>query len=198
MYIYIVNLWINISKLMGVSENVVYPIVPNGFADHEIPFLNGYFIGNIPNIFRQSHIDPYRYTVIFNVKQLWCWPNYVAVKAICRISEHHQYGWSMNLVWMEYEWDMNGIWMERTNWLNMGLTPSGRVAGNSSISFHGHLHIGNIISNCCWGFPASHVPAEYQREHDDKHWNFEALIFRLLPRSRQLKQLQMGISPGIR
>ena len=26
---------------MGVSENVVYPIVPNGFADHEIPFLNG-------------------------------------------------------------------------------------------------------------------------------------------------------------
>ena len=22
-----------------------------------IPFLNGYFIGNIPNIFRQTHID---------------------------------------------------------------------------------------------------------------------------------------------
>ena len=32
---------------MGVSENVVYPNQPNGFADHEIPFLNGYFIGNI-------------------------------------------------------------------------------------------------------------------------------------------------------
>ena len=26
---------------MGVSGNVVYPIVPNGFADQQIPFLNG-------------------------------------------------------------------------------------------------------------------------------------------------------------
>ena len=32
---------------MGVSENVVYPIVPNGFADHYPGLLNGYFIGNI-------------------------------------------------------------------------------------------------------------------------------------------------------
>ena len=32
---------------MGVSENVVYPIVPNGVADQTIPFLNCYFIGNI-------------------------------------------------------------------------------------------------------------------------------------------------------
>ena len=24
-----------------VTENVVYPIVPNGFADHEIPMKNG-------------------------------------------------------------------------------------------------------------------------------------------------------------
>ena len=32
---------------MGVSENVVYPIVPNGFADHYPVFKNGYFIGNI-------------------------------------------------------------------------------------------------------------------------------------------------------
>ena len=42
---------------MGVSENVVYPIVPNGFADHEIPFLNGYFIGNINPTF--SGPNPY-------------------------------------------------------------------------------------------------------------------------------------------
>ena len=41
---------------MGLSENVVYPIVPNGFADHEIPFLNGYFIGNIPYF----QTNPYR------------------------------------------------------------------------------------------------------------------------------------------
>ena len=27
---------------MGVSENVVYPIVPNGFADQTIPMKNGY------------------------------------------------------------------------------------------------------------------------------------------------------------
>ena len=26
---------------MGVSENVVYPIVPNGFADHSPVFKNG-------------------------------------------------------------------------------------------------------------------------------------------------------------
>ena len=39
-----INVTISVSALssptmkMGVSENVVYPIVPNGFADHEIPF----------------------------------------------------------------------------------------------------------------------------------------------------------------
>ena len=27
---------------MGVSENVVYPIVPNGFADHDPVLKNGY------------------------------------------------------------------------------------------------------------------------------------------------------------
>ena len=41
---------------LGVSENVVYPIVPNGFADHEIPFLNGYFIGNINPTFSDKPI----------------------------------------------------------------------------------------------------------------------------------------------
>ena len=30
------------SRFMGVSENVVYPIVPNGFADQTIPMKNGY------------------------------------------------------------------------------------------------------------------------------------------------------------
>ena len=30
---------------------------PNGFADHEIPFLNGYLFGNIPQIFRQTHME---------------------------------------------------------------------------------------------------------------------------------------------
>ena len=42
-----------------VTENVVYPIVPNGFADHYPVMKNGYFIGNIPNIFRQTHISVY-------------------------------------------------------------------------------------------------------------------------------------------
>ena len=41
---------------MGVSENVVYPIVPNGFADHYPVIKKGYFIGSIPNIFRQTHL----------------------------------------------------------------------------------------------------------------------------------------------
>ena len=39
---------------MGLSENVVYPIVPNGWWS--LSLLNGYFIGNIPNIFRHTHI----------------------------------------------------------------------------------------------------------------------------------------------
>ena len=41
---------------VGVSENVgktpLYPMVLLII----IPFLNGYFIGNIPNIFRQTHV----------------------------------------------------------------------------------------------------------------------------------------------
>ena len=70
---------------MGVSENVVYPIVPNGFADHYPYYINGYFIGNIPHyypnyipninhyywlmiiipiIFRQTHMV---------IDFLWCW-----------------------------------------------------------------------------------------------------------------------------
>ena len=49
--------WINPHKShMGVSENVVYPIVPNGFADHYPVFKWLAIIGNIPNIFSQTHI----------------------------------------------------------------------------------------------------------------------------------------------
>ena len=33
--------WTKLFK--GVSENVVYPIVPNGFADH-YPYFYGYFM----------------------------------------------------------------------------------------------------------------------------------------------------------
>ena len=39
---------------MGVSENVVYPIVPNGFADH-YPYEMAISLGIYP-IFRQTHI----------------------------------------------------------------------------------------------------------------------------------------------
>ena len=35
------TLWGPSFHYVGVSENVVYPIVPNGFADQIIPFLNG-------------------------------------------------------------------------------------------------------------------------------------------------------------
>ena len=41
---------------MGVSENVVYPIVPNGFADHYPVMKNGYFIGNINPTFSDKPI----------------------------------------------------------------------------------------------------------------------------------------------
>ena len=39
-----------------VSENVVYPFVPNGFHDHKIPIKNGYFIGNINQTFSDKAI----------------------------------------------------------------------------------------------------------------------------------------------
>ena len=40
---------------MGVSENVVYPIVPNGFADH-YPYEMAISLGIYP-IFRQTHLE---------------------------------------------------------------------------------------------------------------------------------------------
>jgi len=40
---------------MGVSENVVYPIFPMVLLII-IPFLNGYFIGKINPIFRQTQM----------------------------------------------------------------------------------------------------------------------------------------------
>ena len=43
---------------MGVSENRLNPFLPNGFADHEIPFLNGYFIGNIPYFQTNPYVYP--------------------------------------------------------------------------------------------------------------------------------------------
>ena len=54
---------------------------PNGFADL-IPFLNGYFIGNIPNIFRQTHV------VHSNGRSQW---------DICLAIFH---------------WDLRGMWIE--------------------------------------------------------------------------------------
>ena len=39
---------------LGVSENSV-PLNPMVLLII-IPFLNGYFIGNLPNIFRQTHL----------------------------------------------------------------------------------------------------------------------------------------------
>ena len=53
-----VNLWyiIVIVIYMGLSENRLNPIVPNGFADHEIPMKNGYVIGNINPTFSDKPI----------------------------------------------------------------------------------------------------------------------------------------------
>ena len=42
---------------MGVSENRENPFLPNGFADQTIPMKNGYFIGKINPIFRQTHMS---------------------------------------------------------------------------------------------------------------------------------------------
>ena len=47
-------IWIPMDLHMGVSENSV-PLNPMVLLII-IPFLNDYFIGNIPNIFRQTHM----------------------------------------------------------------------------------------------------------------------------------------------
>jgi len=44
-----------VTRRMGVSENVVYPIYPMVLLII-IPFLNGYFIGKINPIFRQTRM----------------------------------------------------------------------------------------------------------------------------------------------
>ena len=46
-----------IPHYMGVSENSV-PHCTQWFS-WSLSLLNGYFIGNIPNIFRQTHIYPW-------------------------------------------------------------------------------------------------------------------------------------------
>ena len=43
---------------VGVSENVVYPIVPNGFADHYPVFKFLFHWEYIYPIFRQTHVNP--------------------------------------------------------------------------------------------------------------------------------------------
>ena len=43
---------------MGLSENFVYPIVPNGFADH-YPYEMAISLG-IYHIFKQTHMKPYK------------------------------------------------------------------------------------------------------------------------------------------
>ena len=45
---------------MSLSENVVYPIVPNGFADQTIPMKNGYVIGNINPTFSSQLYSQYK------------------------------------------------------------------------------------------------------------------------------------------
>ena len=47
---------------LGVSENVVYPEKPNGFADH-YPTKNGYFIGGI------AHFQTYPNGLVFPSKK---------------------------------------------------------------------------------------------------------------------------------
>ena len=40
-FLWLVHSFIPVHDHLGVSENVVYPIVPNGFADQTIPMKNG-------------------------------------------------------------------------------------------------------------------------------------------------------------
>ena len=58
MYGIYANIWLMIEDwrwYMGVSENSV-PDCTQWFLLIIIPFLNGYFIGSIPNIFRQTQM----------------------------------------------------------------------------------------------------------------------------------------------
>ena len=57
---------------MGVSENVVYPIVPNGFADPYPYYINGYFIGKIitQHFQTKTHRFPHSFMVA-NITNVW-------------------------------------------------------------------------------------------------------------------------------
>ena len=57
---------------MGVSENVMYPFLANGFADQTIPFLNGYFIGNIPHFQTNPNISSLFDMFIYDYICLYC------------------------------------------------------------------------------------------------------------------------------
>ena len=61
----------NVILEMGLSENSV-PLNPMVLLII-IPIFNGYFIGNIPNIFRQTHIF-----IMFNGKIHYKWPFSIA------------------------------------------------------------------------------------------------------------------------
>ena len=50
---------LNGSMSIWVCLKIVYPIVPNGFADPYPVFKWLAIIGNIANIFRQTHFIPY-------------------------------------------------------------------------------------------------------------------------------------------
>ena len=57
------NGYLYIYIYMGLSENGGKPLNPMVLLII-ITFLNGYFIGNIPNIFRQTHIYNWVYSLL--------------------------------------------------------------------------------------------------------------------------------------
>ena len=90
-----------------------------------IPFLNGYFIGNIPNIFRQTHV----YTVLQNCSDVGC-VSYFSAKSsplfcqapsanarnLCCMSNYWTYNvpprqlsWSITTITRVYDQFMLGI-----------------------------------------------------------------------------------------
>ena len=75
-----------------------------------IPFLNGYFIGNIPNIFRQTHIENTIYRS-FDVGETpgFTWKKISAPCHVFKLLNHPTPGHELeNLLMLSREW--MGCW----------------------------------------------------------------------------------------
>ena len=88
---------------MGVSENVVYPLYPMVLLII-IPMKNGYFIGNIPNIFRQTHMVQIFMTLAIDHLVIFdrFWEPIVTAAMLTRTRSCPQFLWLYMVRYLQY------------------------------------------------------------------------------------------------